>query len=150
MIDDCSICGLNATVGLWEKLQVHSIDILANMLQLAMRTAPKGALPATRGRTYDLKSACRQFGISEESRDMLRFAVDDAQGGRPHYFGMNTLPFGAVASVAFFLRLSLSIWFIGFVALRLLWTTFYDDFSLVSAWHLENSASWAAESLLSC
>ena len=78
---------------------------------------------------------------------MLRFVVNDAQGGGPHYFGMNTLPFGAVASVASFLRLSLSIWFIGFAALRLLWTTFYDDFSLVSASRLENSASWAAESL---
>ena len=78
---------------------------------------------------------------------MLRFAVNDAQGGRPHYFGMNTQPFGAVASVASFLRLSSSIWFIGFAALKLLWTTFYDNFSLVSASRLENSASWAAESL---
>jgi hypothetical protein len=109
--------------------------------------APKGALPAARGRTYDLKSAYRQFGISEESRNWLRLAVNDTDGGGPHFFGMNTLPFGAVSSVASFLRLSLAIWFIGFAALRLLWTTFYDDFSLVSASRLENSASWAAESL---
>ena len=97
VIDDCSIGGLNAAVGLWEKLQVHSIDILANILQLAVRTAPKRTLPATSGRTYDLKSAYRPVGISEESRDMLHIAVKDAQGGVPRYFEMNTLPFGAVA-----------------------------------------------------
>jgi hypothetical protein len=147
VIDDCSICCLNATVGLWEKLQVHSIDILANMLQLAMRAGPKGALPQARGRTYDLKSAYRQFGMSEESRRVLRFAVNGVDGSGPHYYGMNTLPFGAVSSVASFLRLRLSIWFIGFAALRLLWTNFYDDFSLVSASRLENSAAWAAENL---
>ena len=112
-----------------------------------MRMGSKQSLPVARGRTYDLKSAYRQFGISTESRDVLRFAVNGAEGDGPHYFGMNTLPFGAVASVASFLRLSLSIWFIGFAALRLMWTTFYDDFSLVSASCLEGSAAWAAESL---
>ena len=50
VIDDCSICGLNATVGFWERLQVHSIDILANMLQLAMRTTPKRGSPRHQGK----------------------------------------------------------------------------------------------------
>ena len=38
------------------------------------------------------------------------------------------LPFGAVRSVGGFLRCDRAFWWIGVVACRVLWVSFYDDF----------------------
>ncbi|CAL1134719.1 unnamed protein product [Cladocopium goreaui] len=46
--------------------------------------------------------------------------------GAIRLIGFDALPFGAVGSVAGFLRVSLAVWFIGVVALQLCWTVFYD------------------------
>jgi ribonuclease HI len=62
--------------------------------------------------------------------------------------GFNSLPFGAVGSVAGFLRISQAIWFLGYFGLGLLWSAFYDDYTLLSRAELESSSSWACESLL--
>ena len=62
--------------------------------------------------------------------------------------GFNSLPFGAVGSVAGFLRISQAIWYLGYVGLGLLWSAFYDDYTLLPRSELESSSSWACESLL--
>ena len=61
----------------------------------------------------------------------------------------NSLPFGAVGSVAGFLRVSQAIWYVGYFGLGLLWIAFYDDFILLTRAELEQNSSWACESLFS-
>ena len=62
-IDNLSVSGINCTVGLPEKLQVDTIDEVAAMIKRCMQEhGPKCSLV---GRTYDLKKAYRQLGVSE-------------------------------------------------------------------------------------
>lgn len=63
VIDDCSCCGLNWTVGLHEKLQLQSIDILACIIAEAFKDSGPGPFPSVFGRCYDLKSAYKQFAV---------------------------------------------------------------------------------------
>ena len=147
VIDDCSIGGLNGTVGLPEKLRVHSIDILLNMVVCAFKSHEGSSFPECVGRTFDLKSAYRQFGIDEESRRLLRIIVNNAETGEPVTLGVNTLPFGAVGSVAGFLRISVAVWFIGLAALKICWTAFYDDFTTFCRTQLTRNTEWAIISL---
>ena len=50
--------------------------------------------------------------------------VFDTDKKVPTTFGLNVLPFGAVGSVAGFLRVSSALHFIGVVGLHLAWTAF--------------------------
>ena len=132
VIDDCSIAGLNFSVGLSEKFQLHTIDQLAAMVSRSLNRCGQSQHPKVYGRTYDLKSAYKQFPVSPEDRDILRLAVQSPDGKGPRYFGVNALPFGAIGSVAGFLRISHSLWFLGMAGLRLFWTAFYDDYSVLT------------------
>ena len=106
-----------------------------------------GQHPKVVGRTYDLKSAYKQFPISEEARRLLRIAVHEPGKEEPHLMGLDVLPFGAVASVAAFLRISMAVWFIGIRCLGIYWSAFYDDFSVVCRNELASNTAWACESL---
>ncbi|CAE7441415.1 unnamed protein product [Symbiodinium sp. CCMP2592] len=121
VIDDLSCCGLNATVGLREKFVLHSIDKMAAMLAYAtsLVTDPDFSLC---GRTYDLKSAYKQFPICQRDFDLLRFMVAE---------------------------ISACIWQIGVLGLRALWTAFFDDYSVVSKESLKKNTAYAIESLFS-
>ena len=94
-IDDCSVGGLNCSVGLPEKLRVHSIDVLASMLRRALEISGGLAKSKWLGRTYDLQAAYRQFGISPMSRQLLRIVVNKPGTSEPVLLGANSLPFGA-------------------------------------------------------
>ena len=119
VIDDCSCCGLNWTVGLHEKFHLQSIDILAAVVAEAFKCFPGASFPRVLGRCYDLKSAYKQFAVHPFDRKHLRMAVRSSSDEALKLIGFNALPFGAVGSVAGFLRISLAVWFIGLVALHL-------------------------------
>ena len=72
-------------MGLHEKFQLQSIDILASMIAEAFKAFPGSKFPSVFGRCYDLKSAYKQFAVHPTDRDHLRMLV----------LGFNTLPFGA-------------------------------------------------------
>ncbi|CAE7270705.1 dnajb6-b [Symbiodinium sp. CCMP2592] len=131
VIDDASICGINATVGLKYGFQMHSIDRYAAWISKALRIN-EGRLPACKGRVYDLKSAYKQFGIHPTDRELFRFAVNKPGEAEPMIMGANSLPFGAVGSVAAFLRISLSIWLIGVRLFSIFWTAFFDDYGVTT------------------
>ncbi|CAE7258543.1 dnajb6-b [Symbiodinium sp. CCMP2592] len=101
VIDDASICGINATVGLKYGFQMHSIDRYAAWISKALRIN-EGRLPACKGEA------------------------------EPMIMGANSLPFGAVGSVAAFLRISLSIWLIGVRLFSIFWTAFFDDYGVTT------------------
>ena len=148
MIDDCTCCGLNMTVGLHEKFKLHSIDFLAAMIGYALRMLSTEDRPSMRGRTYDLKSAYKQFAVHQEDRSTLRMGVNIPGSDHFAMIGFNSLPFGAVGSVAGFLRISQALWFLGYFGLGLMWSAFYDDFTLLSRRELENSLANLCSSFL--
>ena len=147
VIDDCTCCGLNLTVGLHEKFKLHSVDFLAAMLGFALKFCPSDGRPKVRGRTYDLRSAYKQFAVHPDDRAALRMGVNVPGKEQCAIIGFNSLPFGAIGSVAGFLRVSQAVWFLGYFGLGLLWSAFYDDYTLLSRCELESSSSWACEAL---
>ena len=147
VIDDCTCCGLNSTVGLPEKFLLHSIDKMASMLAFALDIVD-GSQVSLCGRTYDLKSAYKQFPVNKYDRDLLRLAVN-VPHQPPALYGFNSLPFGAVGSVAAFLRISMCLWQIGVIWLRLVWTAFFDDYSVVCRTTQQKGTAHAIELLFS-
>ena len=147
VIDDCSVCGLNQTVGLQERFVLQAVDQMCTMLCWSLKRAMPGQHPPIIGRTFDLKSAYKQFGLRTVDRDLIRIATVDPIEGKPILCGLNALPFGGVGSVAGFLRVSLATWFVGVAGLKLCWTGYFDDFSTLSRPELQNNAAWAVDSL---
>ena len=120
---------------------------MCSMICWSMKQTGNDQHPQMVGRTFDLKSAYKQFGLRSSDRDLIRIAVNDPSTGRPALFGLNALPFGAVGSVSGFLRVSMATWFIGTVGLNLCWTGYFDDFSTLSRCELRDNTTWAVDSL---
>ena len=147
VIDDCTIGGYNKAYGTKEKLRVHAIDQLAAYLSWLCTDLGDDIDDDIVGRTYDLRSAYKQFGVSVETRDLLRLLVWNSDQHKPCLLGINALPFGASGSVSAFLRISMALWFVGTVGLKLCWTVFYDDFTVICKRRLSHGTSIAAEAL---
>ena len=146
LVDDFSICGVNGAYGLREKLRVQAVDELCSYLAYMLDKNGSGSMPKLTGRTYDLKSAYKQFGVDPWHADRLKIAVKRPTGG-VGFFSAVALPFGATGSVSSFLRVSASLTFIGVVALQILWTNFFDDYTCVCADGEEDNVSFYIESL---
>ena len=99
------------------------------------------------GRTYDLKHAYKQYGISAADREVIRLAVRNPVTGGTSLFGINSLPFGASGSVGGFLRVSLAICFLGVALFRLVWTAFFDDYTVFSCDALVSNTAKTVETL---
>lgn len=147
LIDDCSVGGFNGTCGSSEKLKVHAVDEIAAYIAWCLTNLPDHAFKEVVGKTYDLKSAYKQYGVHPGDRDQLRIAVWDPESKQVRFLGINSLPFGAVGSVSAFLRVSMAIWFVGVCGLGLCWTSFFDDYTVLSKKASANSAAIAAEGL---
>ncbi len=91
-----------------------------------------GRCSETHVRTFDLKSAYRQIGLSERGRAVAFIVVYNPDTKRGELFQCRALPFGAVRSVHSFLRLARALWFIGVVGGKLAWSSFFDDFLVAS------------------
>ena len=148
VIDDCSIGGINSTVGAVEKYRVHAMDECAAFLAYMVDFTQKGhSVGGISGRTYDLKHAYKQYGIAEADRKVIRLAVRNPITGGTSLFGVNSLPFGASGSVGGFLRVSLAIWFLGVALFRLVWTAFFDDYTVFSRDALVSNTAKTVETL---
>ena len=85
LIDDSSACGVNATVGLPEKLRVESVGQVVAIIPSMMRFRQTlSRLPWT-GRTFDLKAACKQFGVSLDESNRLKIAIKSGQSDVSFY-----------------------------------------------------------------
>ena len=147
LIDDFTAAGVNQTVGLAEKLRVESVDELAANILVAMKRGTGQAISRLVGRTFDLKSAYKQFGVDLEHQQSLRIAQKHPDGG-VKFFAVQSLPFGATASVSSFLRLAASIKYIGTVGLHLVWTNFFDDYTAICTAQSAPEVTFCVESLL--
>ena len=149
LIDDCTIGGFNGTCGSSERLRVHAVDEMAAYIAWCLTHLPTESMEEVVGKTYDLKNAYKHYGVCSGDRDLLRLAVWNPKEKTVNFLGINALPFGAIGSVSAFLRISGAVWFLGVRGLRLCWTSFFDDFTLLSKRLSSNSAAIAAESLFS-
>ena len=147
VIDDFSIAGVNHTAGLQERLKIFGIDDIAALIAFSMDTFEGEVHPALLGKTMDLKSAYKQFGICVEDRQRIRVATRKPTTSEIVLLMVNALPFGATGSVSGFLRVSMFLWFLGVVGLRLAWTSFYDDYTMISREDCASNAAWSAECL---
>ena len=131
VIDDCSIGGVNGALGVVEKYKVHAIDETAAFLTwMTQHVQHVNPFEGLSGRTYDMKHAYKQFGISVGDRELVRLAVRDPIGHKVALFGVNSLPFGASGSVGGFLKISMAVWYVGLVVSRLPWTAYFDDYTI--------------------
>ena len=146
LIDDFSICGVNATVGLPERLRVESVDqVVATLLAMLRSGRAVGKLPLT-GRTFDLKAAYKQFGVNVEEANRLKIAIR-AGPEEVKYYNVLALPFGATGSVVAFLRVAASLAYIGTKGLLLCWSSFFDDFTAIAPERLVENTQFYVEAL---
>ena len=137
LIDDMSASTVNSAVQVCESPQPHSIDVMGCLLLDCLEKFPRDHFV---GRSYDLKAAYRQLGLSEESLQYAYIAFYDCDQSEPAIHRLNALPFGSIRSVHSFLRVSHSLWHIG-CSLGLLWTCCFDDFPVVTSKALEVSTA---------
>jgi hypothetical protein len=129
VIDDFSIAGVNGTTGLQERLKIFGIDDIAALIAYSLDTCGGEVHPTLLGKTMDLKSAYKQFGICSSDRERIRVATRHPTTSELVLLMVNALPFGATGSVSGFLRVSMFLWFLGMMGARLAWTCFYDDYT---------------------
>jgi len=148
VIDDCTIGGINGALGVVEKYKVHAIDETAAFLTWMLQRCEQGIkLEGLSGRTYDMKHAYKQYGITGGDRQMVRLAVKNPEENAVALFGLNSLPFGASGSVGGFLRVSLAVWYVGLVMFRLPWTAYFDDYTVFSRDFLIQNTSKTIDNL---
>ena len=100
------------------------------------------------GKTIDLKSAYRQLPLSTEALRMSFVAVKCPRTGQVMLFKLLCLPFGAVAAVHSFIRISLALCHLGHFFWLLPWSSFYDDYTLLSTSTAAQSSDRSASFLL--
>ncbi|CAE7829729.1 unnamed protein product [Symbiodinium sp. CCMP2592] len=81
--------------------------------------------------TLDLKSAYKQLPLSPCDFDKSVVTLKDPKTGSISCFVMRTLPFGALASVYHFLRVSLLLHALG-CHLGACWSAYFDDFPMAT------------------
>eukprot|EP00435_Cladocopium_sp_Y103_P008039 s5736_g2.t1 len=148
LIDDFSESGVNACVTVVESPVLHTIDIACAFLQMWFSCCHRfNVSSALVTRTFDLTSAYRQVGLSTNGRRFAYLRVYDPGTKRLRLFQATVLPFGAVKSVHTFLRCARALWWLGVIACRLLWTSFYDDYICFSQPDLQNSSQLTVAAL---
>ena len=93
-----------------------------------------------------MKAAYKQFGVKEENTRRLKIALK-AGPDAVRFFDVSALPFGATGSVVAFLRVAASLAFIGTNGLCICWSSFFDDFTAVSAMSLSDNIQFYVEAL---
>ena len=126
LIDDFKRCGLNGACGLVERYGLYAIDSLSASLVHVLQQTPVASLPA-------LHSTYKQYAVHPDDPRISRIMTKNPNTGKAEVFSFSALPFGATGSVAGFLRISTAVAFIGQRGLRLWWSSFFDDFPIISS-----------------
>lgn len=125
-IDNFSSSHVNSAAGVQERFMVDTVDEICAMVKAWMQESGPGLKLV--GKTYDMRKAYRQLAVRKSHLDFAWISVWDPVSKRPALFKMETLPFGATASVSAFLRMSQAIKVVGITCGNLVWSAFYDDF----------------------
>lgn len=154
-----------------EKLDLHNLDQMVWLLSLMVRWsfgAGRVEVPLKDGSkitgaisaewtldslkclvtTVDLQDAYKQLGLHASDRSRAVVALKGSEGRDFDLFAMNTLPFGASASVHHFNRFSRMLWAIGVEELKLPWLNYFDDYPMVTPKGLSESSLKSATLML--
>ena len=128
-IDDCKASLVNFAVAQNEGVTIHTIDHIASMIAFWMRSGSLGAKDGLVAKCWGLSGAYKQVPLSDEAFHLDSYlAVYDPGCSRAKIFKQCVLPFGSIASVTAFLRVSLALWKVGSTLLHLPWSVYRDDF----------------------
>ena len=128
-IDDYKASLVNYAVTQSEGVTIHTIDHIAAMTSWWMRSGSLSPDDALVAKYWDLSDAYKQVPLSDEAFDLDSYlAVFDPGASSAKIFKQRVLPFGSVASVTAFLRVSLALWKIGSSLLHIMWSVYFDDF----------------------
>ena len=122
-IDDykASVVNFGATQNEGVTIHTITIDHIAAMMACWMTIEANDGLVA---KCWDLSDA-KQVPLSDEAFDIDSYlAVYDPA----KIFKQSVSPFGSIASVTAFLRVSLAKWKVGASLLKLMWSAYFDDF----------------------
>jgi len=157
-IDDFSECGVNSTFSYLEKVDLKALDeivwmaccfvrycLFENRFDFTLASGeklcgsvnpewkqmPESAIQlVAKKKTVRLKSAYKQFPTCPEHRRYSTLILEKPSNGTVMGFVSKTLPFGSVASVLHFNRISILLHMLG-LRLDVAWTNYYDDFPVV-------------------
>eukprot|EP00435_Cladocopium_sp_Y103_P045778 s2261_g13.t1 len=81
-----------------------------------------------KAKCWDLSDPYKQLPLSDHAFDHDAFlVVFDLDSQSPCIYQQKVLPFGSIASVTSFLRLSLALWKLGSALLNIAWPSYFDD-----------------------
>ena len=148
LIDDYSESSVNSTVTVFESPTLHTVDIACAAIACWFGDCEdQHKCPELLVKTFDLASAYRQVGLSKDGRKVSFIRVKNPETGKWAFFQAQVLPFGAIKSVHSFLRLARALWWIGTTACLLAWSSFFDDYILLSTPALSRSSELTASAL---
>ena len=109
-IDNYSSSLVNDTVTVSEKPVVHSVDEIGAVATRLATLAKKRNLKKLFGKTADLKGACRQLALADDSMKYSYLAVFSPEEKKAKIFHQVAVPFGSTKAVYFFLRVARALW----------------------------------------
>jgi len=130
-IDNFTESMVNLTASAGETIELHGTDTIAAIVAYWMETMTKakcGSCPGLKVKTWDLKKAYKQLRVSTDGLNDSYLAEFDPGAKKTLVYGQYVLPFGACASVHAFCRTSYAMWKIGLKGLKILWSTYFDDY----------------------
>ena len=136
-IDDFSFSGVNSCFGTTEKIELQGVDDILSLIGSMLRSG-RGAL---HGRTFDMESAYRQLAIHPLSRSKAYVAAFDPGSSSAKLYRLQSMPFGAVASVFAFIRTAAALNRLLCQLLLVPVTNYFDDFTVISPSSLSEGTS---------
>ena len=128
-IDDYKASLVNFAVTQNEGVTIHTIDHIASMMAFWMKSGSLSVKDGMVGKCWDLSDAYKQVPLSDEAFHLDSYlAVYDPGCSSAKIFKQCVPPFGSVASVTAFLRVSLALWKVGSTLLHLLWSVYFENF----------------------
>ena len=134
-IDDYKASFVNSSVSQTETATVHTIDHIASLIACILRFSESlDSQTELSAKTWDLADAYKQIPLSDHAFEKDAYLVVYCpQKQSADVFQQKVLPFGSVASVTAFLRVAHGIWKLGTSLLKLMWTSYFDDFFSVTS-----------------
>ena len=149
-IDHYKASLVNFAVTQNEGVTIHTIDHIASMIAFWMRSGSCSASDGLVAKCWDLSDAYKKVPLSDEAFHLDSYlAVYDPECSSAKIFKQCVLPFGSIASVTAFLRVSLAPWKVGSTLLHLMWSVYFDDFLCLARNSESKHVEFCVDSLFS-
>lgn len=115
-----------------EKPTLHVLDVITGaVVQMFSDLQQAGKSTMLKSKSFDLKSAYKQLPISEKALKHSFISLYHPATKGPIVYQSLAVPFGSVQAAHFFLRCARALWHLGVSGLRIVWSSFYDDYILM-------------------